>query len=288
MKYLILILLTFTSVFAQLSKTAELIGVAKLDEAVALENIKQNTNAQNKIIKEKKSTILAGILSAALPGAGEIYNENYLKAALFFAAEVAAVSVDVIYNRKGDDQTAFFEDYAQKHWSVARYALWTITNLQTLNPSLDPNNYQGLFEDANKTKVNWNVLNKLESDIGGYYSHRLAHFGEQQYYEMIGKYPQFNPGWDDFGDEHTPYKYGDPITEHYKYYSGLRGKANNFYYIADTAVIVVIINHILSAIDAIWTSAKYNRRLKARVSLEKQTIGYGYVLFPKLNLSLNF
>jgi len=55
--------------------------------------------------------------------------------------------------------------------------------------------------------VNLGELNRLEGDLGGYYSHQLPPHGEQ-YYEEIGKYPQFNVGWDDFGNENTPFTYG--------------------------------------------------------------------------------
>ncbi len=153
---------------------------------------------------------------------------------------------------------------------------------------MNPADYSGLFLDANKTKVDWRVLNQLEEDIGGYYSHRLAPYGDQQYYEMIGKYQQFNPGWDDFGDEHTPYTYGDPLTERYLFYSGLRGSANHYYDIAGAAVIVVIVNHIISAVDAAWTTAKYNKSLETNVSLQKQYIGSFVHYYPEINFKINF
>ncbi len=223
-----------------------------------------------------------------MPGAGQFYNKDYLKSALFFAAEVAAITVGVIYDKKGDDQTAFFEDYANHHWSVARYALWTITNLQTLNGNLDPDDYNGLFLDPNKTRVDWNVLNRLEENIGGYYSHRLARYGEQQYYEMIGKYPQFNPGWDDFGDEHTPFKYGDDVTPHFHYYSGLRGQANDFYNVAHTAVVIIMVNHVISFVEAMWTTNKYNKKIESKVSLQKANVGFSYFYYPELNIKVNF
>ncbi len=286
MKTLFAVLIFTISVFAQSHKD-RLSGNLKLDSQISIEKT-SNLFLQVEKREEKKSVMLAGGLSALLPGAGEFYNGDYIKSALFFAAEVAAVSVGVIYDKKGDDQTSFFENYANNHWSVARYALWTITNLSTLNGDLNPDDYAGLFLDAGKTKVDWNVLNRLEGDIGGYYSHRLAHFGEQQYYEMIGKYPQFNPGWDDFGDEHTPFKYGDDVTPHYHYYSDLRGKANEFYYVADAAVIVVIVNHVISAVEAMWTVNKYNKKLEAKVSLEKAHLGYAYFYYPQLNFKFNF
>ncbi len=287
-KFFLMILFLSASVFAQF-KNGNLTGNLKLDSELSIKKTMPLFVEQSeKLAAQKESVFIAGGLSALMPGAGQFYNKDYWKSALFFAAEVAAVTVGVIYDNKGDDQTAFFENYANKHWSVARYALWTITNLQTLNGSLDPADYSGLFEDANQTKVNWNVLNRLESDIGGYYSHQLAHYGEQQYYEMIGKYPQFNPGWDDFGDEHTPFKYGDDVTPHYHYYSDLRGKANSFYYVANTAVAIVIVNHILSAVEAMWTRSRYNKRIETKVALRKQDVGFAYFYYPELNVKVAF
>jgi hypothetical protein len=108
---------------------------------------------------------------------------------------------------------------------------------------------------------------------------------------MIGKYPQFNPGWDDF-DESSLYTYTNqernPVTENFDYYSGLRGKANDYYNIASSAVIAVIVNHVLSAIDAAWSTSRFNKRLEMEVIIEKKQIGYLTDYYPRLNLSLNF
>ena len=189
----------------------------------------------------KKSPFLAAAMSAVVPGAGEVYNGDYLKAAIFVAVEATAITFGLIYNKKGDDQTTFFQNFAEQHWSVKRYALWTITNAKSINSDVDPSTYNVFKSDGN---VDWGELNRLESDLGSYYSHRLAYHGEQQYFEMIGKYPQFNPGWDDFGDENTPYVYGDPLTAKFLYYSKERGKANDFYNVASKAVIVIVTNNI--------------------------------------------
>lgn len=285
-KYLALILIVASTLFAQQN---QLTGNIAFDQKIAFdETYSPDKNFDDYYKEHSRSVWLAAALSAAFPGAGEIYNKSYIKAGLFMAAEAAAITVGLIYDKKGDDQTATFEKFAQQHWSVARYALWTITNLSTLNPNLNPDDYAGLFTDASKTSVNWRVLNQLEEDIGGYYSHRLAPYGDQQYYEMIGKYQQFNPGWDDFGDEHTPYTYGDPLTDRYLFYSGLRGKANEYYDVAGTAVIMVIVNHILSTLDAVWDAAHYNKSLKTSVSLHKQYIGTYTLYYPELNFKLSF
>jgi len=288
--FFILMLIAISSSFAQNKDVAKLSGSLYLDFQEAYNNTsgKQKSDNTQNFTDIKKSTYLAGILSALVPGAGEFYAKSYLKTALFLVAEATAITAGVIYNKKGNNRTTIFENFADKHWSVARYALWTLTNLQKLNGSLNPNDYSNLFYDKGETKVDWAVLNKMEGDIGGYYSHQLYHFGEQQYYEMIGKYPQFNPGWDDFGNVHTPYTYGDPLTKRFLYYSGLRGRANHFYYIAEAAVIAVIVNHFLSALDAVWTVNRYNERIETKINLKKNNYGFKNEFYPQLSLTFRF
>ncbi|MBN1301365.1 MAG: hypothetical protein JW995_09125 [Melioribacteraceae bacterium] len=248
----------------------------------------------NKIELDLKSPFLAGLFSFLLPGAGEFYSESYIKSAIFIAIEAAAIYYGLSYNKKGDDQTLLFENYANVNWDAAKYARWTIDNIDHLNnkigANVNPEDYSDLFYDQDtRTQVNWDVLNQLESDIGGWYSHRLDKFGEQQYYEMIGKYPQFNPGWNDF-DENSLFTYvtgqKDPVTRNFDYYSGLRGKANDYYNIASKAVIVIVTNHIISAIDAAWSASRYNKNVSVNMSIEKQQVGYYTEYFPQLNLKI--
>lgn len=232
----------------------------------------------------KKSVWLAVGLSALVPGAGEFYSENYIKSAAFIAVEVAAITLGLIYDKKGNDQTIFFQSYADRYWSVDRYAAWTIKNATSINSAVDPSKYS-VFANG---KVNWNELNRLERDLGSYYSHQLPKYGDQQYFELIGKYPQFNVGWDDFGNENTPFVYGDPLTKKFLYYADERGKANNFYNIASKAVLVVVINHIVSAVDAAWSTSRYNKNLNANASIERRDYGFNTVYYPRLNLQYRF
>lgn len=271
-------------------------GNLSLDKQLVLDGTADNIQLQdNNTITEKKSPLLAGLLSFMVPGSGELYAGNYWKSALFVALEATAISIGLIYDGKGDDQTVVFENYANQHWNVAQYARWTYDNLEHLESkigsSVNRDKYVNLFLNEERTEVNWELLNELESDIGGWYSHRLEYFGEQQYYEMIGKYPQFNPGWQDF-DEASLYTYTnterDPVTNMFDYYSGLRGKANDYYNIASSAVIAVVINHVLSAADAAWTASKFNKKLDMNVSIEKQQVGYYTDYYPQLNMSFNF
>lgn len=240
------------------------------------------------VAPNKKSIFLAGVMSAILPGAGEFYSEQYIKSAIFLGIEATAIIVGIIYNKKGNDQTTFFQNYANQNWSVVRYAKWTLVHANSINSNINPANYNVFDGNGN---VVWSELNRLESEIGlgtNYYSHRLAYFGDQQYYEMIGKYPQFNPGWNDFGNENTPYQYGDPVTASFHYYSIERGKANDLFDIASKAVVVILTNHIISMFDAVWSAASFNKNLQMNMSLKQEQVGYRIEYSTVLNLKYNF
>ncbi|HRP94319.1 MAG TPA: hypothetical protein PLH53_15605, partial [Ignavibacteriaceae bacterium] len=152
--------------------------------------------------KSKKSPFLAGVLSLLVPGAGEIYSEEYLKAGIFLAIEAAVITTGLIYDKKGDDKTIEFQNYADDYtsdpntghfWSVVKYAEWLI-NIKGADPNIRTDNWE-----VNDTRlppwqrVNWDLLNASENG-----SHKLPLYGDQQYYELIGKYHQFSPGWNDF------------------------------------------------------------------------------------------
>ncbi len=239
-----------------------------------------------------KSPWLAAGLSFVLPGAGEFYAENYWKAALFLAIDVAAWGLAYSFDKKGDNQTEFFQGYANQHYSVVKYAQFS---LERFIPANRRQEFAGLVTGTESQppwqRVNWAILNRLEREIsataeGKYYSHTLPLYGEQQYFELIGKYPQFTPGWD---DAVLPYVYSeDNATPNFRYYASERGKANDFYSKATTFVTVAIVNHVLSALDAAWTASSYNKNLHASIRMQSVPTGYGYARVPVARVEYSF
>ena len=212
----------------------------------------------------RKSPWIAAGLSLVVPGAGEFYAGSYWKSALFLAVEVGAWAMAAHYDRKGDDATAAFEQFADAHWSVVRYAEYSINNLivsDRRGEYLSTLYIPGTDQRVPWERLNWDVLNAMEREIAGYYSHTIPRHGDQQYFEMIGKYPQFNQGWDD-ADPNSPSDYEfikAHLTSHFLAYRDQRGAANGEYDRATTFVTVAIVNHVLSAIDAAWTAGSANR-----------------------------
>lgn len=260
-------------------------GILTLDyySTQSLKSIKDSIKTDyNSEMPGKKSPILAGAMSLIVPGAGEAYTKNYWKTAAFVAIEAAAIIVAVKYDKKGNDQTESFQNYADANWSVVKYAQWVIRN--KLN-GVDP----GIIISDNTSlppweRINWGMLNHVESteDVG---SHTLPVHGKQQYFEEIGKYHQYAPGWNDFPENQTT---NVPISPNFNYYSGERGKANDFYSIASTFVKVIVANHFLSAIDAAWSATRYNKKLNISMKMKEMDVAGQMEFNPELRLSYNF
>ncbi|MCI0708255.1 MAG: olfactomedin domain-containing protein [Ignavibacteriae bacterium] len=237
---------------------------------------------------QPKSALLAAGMSLALPGAGEFYIDryDYWRYGSFLAAEVGLWIIYASYESKGDDQTVVFEAFADQHWSVLKYAQWIEQYGLSLNENADPAKLMNLYNPNNPNappweRVYWDRLNDAESEIGKktgtFFSHQLPLRPEQQYYELIGKYPQYNPGWDDASVDDQ--NFHTALTERFLAYSKMRGEANDFYTIARTAGQLLLLNRVLSALDAAWITGKYNKRITTEAHIVPVERGFGIVEF---------
>ena len=253
-----------------------------------------------------KSPWLAAGMSAVIPGAGEFYAKSYVKAAVFVAVEAASWIVAYAYNKKGDNQTDDFQNYANLHWSASKYADWVLNNLSTLNPAMqgqqqsygdliyregynpqDPPSYLPPY-----LEMNWKELNAMEDVIravtGNGFSHLLPDWNDQQFYELIGKYSQFRTGWDDdqLQDGQLPLQL--PANGHMITYRDMRAQANSYYDVASTMVSVAVINHIVSALDAFWSVTRYNKNLHAELRMHAQPTPVGVVPITEATFRFDF
>jgi hypothetical protein len=247
----------------------------------------------------ERSPLLAAGLSLAIPGAGQVYNEDYWKAGIFVAAEAASWIIAIAYDNKGDKQTKDFERFANLHWSAIQYANWTMDNITVLNPNVTRtgDDYRDLvFTDDPEGVgppfpcIDWERLNEMERDVASGsngYTHVLPGYGEQQYYELIGKYEQFSRGWDDadLSDVSVPMRSN---SARFFEYARMRAKANDYYDVASSLVAVAVVNHILSAAEAFWSASRHNSALHAEVKLNLQPSGGKTVPMTVAKLTYTF
>ena len=245
---------------------------------------------------EKKSPLLAGALSLLLPGAGEFYGNSYWRGGGFLLAETGLWVFYAAYFSKGNKQTDLFQNYADNHWSVVRYADWIQANLTQLNP--DVPSFTGYLIPGTDNlppwqRVDWAKLNAVENAIeqrtGNGFTHELAYRPSQDYYEIIGKYPQFAAGWDDAGVMTVQRILSSDVSANFLAYSKMRGKANDFYNIATTASMLLVVNHVISALDAAWNTSQFNKKLRLEAHLQPTVRSIDFVEFvPTVRLTVTF
>lgn len=191
-----------------------------------------------------KSPKRAFFYSLAVPGLGEYYAGSKIKPAVFIGLEALLWTGYAIYTGKGNDVKDDYIRFAQEHYRYDVFRSWW----SSLPPEII-----SVFSHT----LPWN--DSLNQPI-------MNH----EYYENIGKYNEFQVGWDDIGTGHEPpplvggEPYSSPNREHYL---SLRRKSNDYYQNASTMVILALGNHILSAFDAALTAKGYNKGQK-RFSLE--------------------
>lgn len=245
--------------------------------------------------KARYSPLVAGLYSVVLPGAGQFYTKSYWQSTAFFGAEVLAWVVYATYEKKGDRQTNDFQQYADEHWSAAQYADWINLNFSKtiyVNPDQSLKSWD---------RVHWDELNTAEEQIASDqsiqptgFTHKLAPHGDQQYYEMIGKYSQFGGGWDDAAifqaggytkADILANKGAGNVSPRFLAYSDMRGKANSYYNIATTVSYVIVANHVFSALEAALNASKINHRIQLQGHIQSRRIYGNLVEFvPTLNV----
>lgn len=237
--------------------------------------------------KVRYSPLTAGLLSAVVPGAGQFYTKSYWQSASFLGAEVLVWIAYAMYERQGNQRTDAFRQFADLHWSVVRYANWINS----------PNGFQQFYRSGiivgnppptvsdPWNYINWDLLNQCEEDIGAQigsgFTHKLAPYADQQYYEMIGKYSQFGGGWDDASSFQTGgYTKADIVANNgignvsprFIEYSHMRGDANSSYNIATTVSYLIVANHVFSALEAAFNAASINHKIQLEAHIQSRRV----------------
>lgn len=229
-----------------------------------------HTDSLETIEIQKKSVGRAALYSAVLPGAGQYYNGSIWKTILFAGIEVAAWTAYIVNESKGQQSDTDMRGYADVHWSEHKYWSWIYdkaiqNNIENLpNYTLTERDEEtGIVYLVDYDQEMGNSLRYLEDELG--HTHHLPETKTQQYYEMIYKYlTQFGNAWDD-ADFYTRY-YGNTnnLTDNMFTYRDMRNQTNEYFDNATTAVNVILINHVISALEAAWSARMFNKDLEIK------------------------
>ena len=191
---------------------------------------------------EVKSPRRAFLYSVLVPGLGEWYAGAKKRGLVFFGIEAVALGVWSSWKGKGNDAEKEFRAVADEQWDPLNYLAWrgsTISRNSSITHALPCSSYVDVYIETGKFK------GCDDAEI-------------QQYYELLGKYDQFVPGWTDLiradtGNPAQPTEVDSVENFHSARrltYEIDRDESNKFLKRASTLTGLILINHVFSAIDA--------------------------------------
>ena len=268
-----------------------------IDQPVHISDFKVNSNS-SLLTSSRENPGIAFAASALIPGAGQAANGKWVRAGVYFATEVVGLIYHLDRNAKAREQERAYEQFTHNNWSVVAYAEWLVNysqlhsldnDWQSLEAEIlgDDPNWENTREDWNQVPISTlrNVENQtpfiFQDRIGSNFSHELPDYGSQQYYELISKYYQYQPGWRDWSTEITSaqnqnismYRYfWNGEDEPFDLFHEGRNRAQEFnqnYRVAGNILKLLVVNHIVSAFDALFTVQLKKSRIETETNLMK-------------------
>jgi len=173
----------------------------------------------------KENPTTQALASLVVPGSGQLL-QGHKRGYLYMIAEIALWGGFYALEKKGSDERDEYEDFANENWDRSAYLAW----------------YQE---------------NCVECDdcAGEYDCRPLAEYDTQEYYEDIGKYATYWRWWNIDGDEgYIAWdEYGDLDEDVRDTYWGMRGDSNRHLRQARYMTMVVLLNHMVAAVDAFFS-----------------------------------
>ncbi|MBN1290862.1 MAG: hypothetical protein JXB48_03405 [Candidatus Latescibacteria bacterium] len=222
-----------------------------------------------------KSTRKAFFLSMLVPGLGEMYVGSK-RGIAFLGIEALAWWMYMTNTNEGNDLEDDFRAFADEHWVYyddtegPSYWNWLKAKKYVKDETIGPEDYDKIEEELKKN---------AEISVHHYTGRK-----DQQDYEMIGKYPQFVYGWEDIDDVDTD---GNPIntgitendgsinydldistiaSPYRSKYEDMRDDSNKKLKAGQRGIHIMIINRVLSAVDAGRLAYNHNKKLESELS----------------------
>lgn len=266
-----------------------------------------------KNLKNYRSPKMAMLLSLLVPGLGQAYVKQYVKTGIFVALEATAIGFSVAFNNKGKKQFDDATTFANNNYDYDKMKSY----------------YNGLYGFLLNQEGSDSAAQAQRDFI---YTDSLHSFikGSQEYYNTI-KEQSFVQGWKDcepsagdiFANTADTIRVGNNLyivddTSRYLLYRpnsagkidtnqrlygyspnqnryiDMVSKSNNYYKTAQGILFTLIINHVLSAVDALISAKAYNDALLGKeslwqhLSIEQQMVAIGPSPSAGLTMRIQF
>jgi len=171
---------------------------------------------------------LAFLLSALLPGSGQLYNGDR-RGYIYLGAEAGCWFARLSYSHAGKEEEDASTAYAGRHWATDRY--------------------RGAAGDPGCT---WSAA--ADSALADMYENSRT-----RYYDTIGQVDDYRCGWDDFASTYDPAQ-ADAKSPNRAHYVDMRQKSSDLKGNAKTVLGLMIINRLISSVDAYRTARNRNQK----------------------------
>jgi hypothetical protein len=214
-------------------------------------NWNSTIQTKNSQAVQQKSVKQGLFLSLLLPGSGEVYGNSKLKGIIFFSIEIFAWTSYFIHHKKENDWQDLYIKFADDYWNREKWQNW----------------WDSLTPDQQNQFPNY----------------KLPQTNNNEYYRVIGKYSKFNVGWND-----VPISPGEVETNPSQLnetYMRWRNNGSSESKLASLSTGLVLVNHILSALDAAWTVKHFNKNVKPAAKVRYVMIDQQPNLMAELTIS---
>jgi len=223
-----IVLSLFLTIFAVSTAAAESITTAfelQLADRLSASDEDLNIPLPGRVAgNAPKSKILAGLYSLILPGAGQYYCENIFKTKLYVGIESGLWLSFYGFRRYGA-----MKNEASKGWAILRAGACPFND-----------------DDRYWTKLTY-YDNRDRNEPDGFGYNQMIRVIDREEALIFPETPEYYWNWD-----------SRQSREHYR---KLRNQSKTAYKHADLVVGGIIVNHLVSAIDAFISAGKFNRRL---------------------------
>lgn len=205
------------------------------------------------------------LLSALIPGAGELYLGYYKRGIALMAVEASAWTGYAYYHGKGLDTRDEYERFADAHWGLQRW--------MDHHPEVYP------LIGAITTPAQMDSIGDVVSGTGswpGYIPWVSKEEDKQHFYENIGKYDWYISGWEDFDPSLDPFPRDTPLRDQYR---TLRKESNDQLDDANLFIYLSLATRVFSVVETILLTRGGNDEehvdnSQERVSLRVRPKGY--------------
>jgi hypothetical protein len=249
------------------------------------------------------------LMSLILPGAGQFYNKSpWLRTASFLSVEIGSIAAYFHFDNQASQYRNDYKAYADKNWALADW----VYNRFDLGMAGEWSNFPALLKLSGTHELTLVLSGSLKEEFGEFVSSDSLDFHldwidsgnisvvtDRHFYENIGKYDQFLGGWADArNDWYWEEKdVGDSIeivikTPIKEDYLDQRELSNKMLTLAKYSLTTLLFNHVISGLEAVWTSQKVAREnnnveaIETDLSLIYNPINPGGI--GGLSLTINF